>query len=133
MRRRQRVKKIRPEDVLTSRVANFLRLTYPTVIFRFDLAADMPLPIGLAKRGKALHGKFNTGYPDLILLRTTKKFGALFIELKAGDKVPNTEHTRRQAYIHQILRGAGYKVEFCCGFEQTKEVINEYMKLEGRK
>lgn len=126
--RKRRVKRVKPETVLTSRVANFLRLAYPTVIFRFDLAADMPLPMVHAKRNKELHGKFSRGYPDVFIAVGTKKFGGLYLELKATATVPNTEHTRRQAYIHQLLRGFGFKVEFCCGYEDCISRLRKYLK-----
>jgi len=102
-------------------------MNYPNIIFRFDLAADVPLPIVHAKRGKALHGKFNKGYPDLFIAKTRGKKGGLYLELKAAATVPNTEHTRRQAYIHSILRKNGYKVYFCCGYDDCIKRIKKYL------
>ena len=129
-----RRKKIKPETLLTERLANYIRMHYPDNIFRFDLAADMPLPQHLAKRGKQLHGeKWNRGYPDLFVAACRKGFGGLYLELKAGKTVPNTEHTRRQAYIHQVLRESGYHVSFCCGFEECVSKLNSYMKRKRRK
>jgi len=122
------MRKIKPEQLLASRLAAYIKMNYPEVIFRFDLAADMPLPMHLAKRGKELHGKFNRGYPDLFLARCTKKFGGLYLELKAGKSIPNTEHTRRQASYHTMLRLAGYKVEFCLGYEDCTEKVRKYLK-----
>lgn len=119
----------KPEDRLSSRVANFIRMYHPDIIFRFDLAADMPLPPHLAKRSKELHGeKWNRGYPDLFIAKCSKKYGGLYLELKAGDKVPNSAHTRRQAVYHVHLRAAGYKVQFACGFEDAKKKIEKYLK-----
>lgn len=118
----------KPETLLATQVANYLRLHYPTKIFRFDLAADMPLPMVLAKRGKELHGQFNRGYPDLFIAWSKKKYGGLYLELKAGDSVPNTEHTRRQAAYHELLRLAGYKVQFACGLDDAKKKIDKYLK-----
>jgi len=121
-------RRIKPETLLASRVASFLKMNYPDIIFRFDLAADMPLPPHLAKRSKELHGKFNRGYPDLLIAWSTKKYGGLYLELKAGDSVPNTEHTRRQAAYHERLKRAGYKATFCCGYEECTKKIKKYLR-----
>lgn len=60
----------------------------------------------------------------------------LFIELKKegttiykknGELVAN-EHIREQASILEELRQRGYKAEFGIGFENTKEIIDDYMK-----
>ena len=124
-----RKRRIKPETLLATRVAAYLRMHYPNIIFRFDLAADMPLPPHLAKRGKELHGERNNrGFPDLFVAWSSKKYGGLYLELKAGDKVPNTEHTRRQASYHHRLRLAGYKVNFCCGYEECTRMIKKFLK-----
>jgi len=122
------MRKIKPEQLLAARLASYLKMNYPDVIFRFDLAADMPLPPHLAKRGKELHGKFNRGYPDLFVARCTKKFGGLYLELKAGASIPDTEHTRRQAAYHVMLRAAGYKVCFCLNYEECTKKVRKYLK-----
>jgi len=121
--------KKQPEQLLASRVANFIREDYPYQPFRFDLSADMPLPIGLAKRAKELHGEiWNRKYPDLFIPKVTKKYGGLYLELKAGLKVPNTPHTRGQAVYHQVLRNLGYKCMFCCGYADCIKKIKKYLK-----
>lgn len=122
------VKRKKPESLLASKVANYLRMKYPTIPYRFDIGADIPLPPVHAKRGKELHGSWSTGYPDLFICTCRSGFGGLYIELKATDKVPNTEHTRRQAVYHEILRKNGYMVEFACGFKQAKKLIKGYLK-----
>jgi len=121
----------KPEQLLTTRVANYLRGDYPDIIFRVDLAADMPLPPALAKRNKEVHGKWSRGYPDLLICKVRKKYGGLYIELKATPKVPNTEHTRRQAAYHVLLRKAGYKVTFACGYDEAVAAIDKYLKKKG--
>jgi len=119
---------MKPEQLLTTRVCNYIREHYPEQIFRVDIGADVPLPAVLAKRAKSLHGKWSTGYPDIFIARVVKKYGGLYLELKATEKVANSTHTRRQAYIHEVLRKSGYKVDFCCGFEDCTEKIKKYLK-----
>ena len=119
-------RKKKPESVLSDQVSNLLRTKYD-VPFRFDIGADVPLPPVHAMRGKSLHGKWSTGFPDLVVYG---KGSPLFLELKATDTVPNTAHTRRQAVYHQILRNNGYEVHFACGFKEAKKIIKEYMKAK---
>ena len=71
--------------------------------------------------------------PDLFIARATKKYGGLYIELKATKTVPNTEHTRTQRAYHQLLRQNGYMVDFACGFDEAKKMIDDYMKLKRKK
>lgn len=46
-------------------IAHWLQVKYPNVIYRFDLASDMLLTPGQARRHKILHPK--RGYPDLFI------------------------------------------------------------------
>jgi len=124
---------MKPEDILVKRVSTYLLTVYPSVPFRFDFAADMRTSIGVARKNKAIHGKWNKGYPDLIILQATKKYGGLFVELKATKTVHNSEHTRRQRAYHEVLRLQGYKAEFACGFEESKKMIDDYMSLKKKK
>jgi len=119
---------MKPEQLLTKRIANHLLEEHNKVPFRIDLAADMPLPPHLAKRLKELHGKWSRGHPDLLLMTMRDGYGGLYLELKATDNVPDTEHTRRQASYHAVLRFNGYKVSFCCGLEDCKGQIDAYLK-----
>lgn len=125
---KRKTRKQKPEQLLSLRVANFMRTDYPDVIFRFDLAADMPLPIYHAKRNRELHGKWSRGYPDLLIAKMRGKYGGLYLELKATPKVPNTPHTVRQRAYHELLKGSGYKVKFTCGFDEAIRAIKKYLK-----
>jgi len=126
----------KPESLLASRIANHIRMKYPQQPFRFDLAADMPLPPHLAKRGKELHGeRWNKKYPDLFIAKATKKYGGLYLELKAvniyledGKTLKKNEHTEGQAAYHIVLRKLGYKCMFCIGYEECIKKIKKYLK-----
>ena len=123
---------MKAEDVLVKRVSTYMLTQYADIPFRFDFAADMVTSIGVARKNKAIHGRWNAGYPDVIILQATKKYGALYIELKATKTVPNSEHTRRQRAYHAVLRLRGYQVNFACGFEEAKKQIDDYMLLKRR-
>jgi len=124
---------MKPEALLAKRISVYLLTQYTDTPFRFDLAADMRTSIGVARKNKALHGRWNAGYPDLIVLQATKKYGALYIELKATTKVVNSEHTRRQRAYHAVLRNRGYCVDFACGFDEARKQIDDYMSLKRKK
>ena len=111
----------KPESLLATRVANYLKTKHPMTVYRFDLAADLKMTIGQAKRNKDLHGKFSAGYPDLVVFGSK---GAFFLELKAG-KVPNNDHTRRQRAFHDVLRLKGYVVDFICSFDEAVDFIEK--------
>ena len=142
------------EHEMYMQIADYMRYQYPKVIYRFDLAADLKLSIGQAKKHKRLQGR--RGYPDLFIAepRNVKakckvianrgvikeahflyqKYG-LFIELKRpdvkiykknGELVAN-EHIREQAALLEELRQRGYVAEFACGFDEAKKIIDEYL------
>jgi len=117
----------KPESLLTSRISNYMLNKHPKIPFRFDIGADVPLPIQIALRSKQLHGKFSKGYPDMFIATCKKGFGGLYLELKATDKVIDSAHTRTQAQYHAVLRFNGYKVSFCCGYKECRRLIKKYL------
>ena len=54
---------LKPEELLVKRVTNYLKTEYSKIPFRVDSGADVKLPIHVAKKLHALHGKFSKGYP----------------------------------------------------------------------
>ena len=118
----------KPEALLAKRVSNHLLSKYPNIPFNFSIGADVKLPIHVAKSLHQLHGKWSRGFVDLVICTCRGGYGGLYLELKATDGVQNTEHTRRQAQYHAVLRHNGYKVMFVCGFKECKKAIKEYIK-----
>jgi len=118
----------KPESLLATRVSNHMISKYPKIPFRFDIGADVPLPIHIAKRAKELHGKWSRGYPDVKICTCRHGYGGLYLELKATDEVVDSEHTRTQAQYHAVLRHNGYKVMFVCGYKEAKKAIKKYLK-----
>ena len=126
--RRNRVK---PEDLLVLRVANYIKTNYPDQPFRFDQIDQVGKRGG--SKNKKIHGKWSKGYPDLWIphcLRNKKgriKFGGLYVELKATKTVHDTEHTRNQKAYHEVLRAKGYRVTFACGYDEATAIIKGYL------
>ena len=119
-------------------VVNYLKLAYPRVLFRSDTGAGMKLTIGQAKSQKSIQN--GMAWPDLFIAEARGGYFGLFIELKdEGVKVvsklgkPTTEHIKEQADCHLQLRNKDYLAFFCCGFEQAKKMIDQYMSYEPTK
>lgn len=121
-----------PESFLATRMSNFMFENYNNIPFRFDIGADVPLPIQIAKRAKELHGKWSRGYPDMLIATCRKGYGGLYLELKATEVVADTEHTRTQSLYHAVLRKNGYKCVFCCGYEECTKYIKKYLKRKKK-
>lgn len=125
------------ERTLYKQIAQYLQLQYPGVIYRFDLAADMKLTAGQASRHKALHP--HRGYPDLFIasVRTIgdRYYHGLFVELKReGTRILKKDgtlvadqHIREQHALLVELEKRGYAARFAVGFDQAKQIIDEYL------
>jgi len=124
------------EDDLEEMVAKYLLVAYPRVMFHFDLGAGGKKTKFQAIRAKKLHGKWSKGYPDLFIAVANKYYSGLFIELKADGsgpyrmdgKIKKNEHLENQDRVHQKLRDDGYEAVFATGFNEAKEVIENYME-----
>ena len=126
------------EHELYKLIAQYLQVQYPDVIYRFDLAADLKLTAGQAAKHKMLHP--TRGYPDLFiaepeLLDNGEGSYGLFIELKKeGTRIKKkngewaSDHIAEQAEMLERLEFRGYKAVFCCGFDETKQVLDNYLK-----
>lgn len=137
------------EHQMYEQIARYLQLHYPEVIYRFDLAADLKLTAGQAAKHKRLHPR--RGYPDLFIanrrydLENCVEYHGLFLELKkdgekllAGNRAKNrflsidgkeykTEHLKEQADVIYELNQRGYEAEFAVGFEEAKQIIEDYL------
>lgn len=129
-------------------IADYLRYQYPTVIYRFDLAADLKLTMGQASKHKRLQRY--RGYPDLFIAepadiritphfkpdKRTRHYAGLYLEIKKDGvrifkqdgTLVSDEHIREQFDMLADLRQRGYAAEFAIGFEGAKELIDDYMK-----
>lgn len=134
----RRLTKYNSEAVLHQQVVNYLKLQYPNVLFRTDFAAGIKMTPGQAVKHKKLQA--GRAWPDLFIAEPAYKtfkydWCGLFIELKKegtkiyrrdGELVAN-EHIREQAEVLDRLQQLGYKAEFACGFEEAKQIIDEYL------
>lgn len=119
-------------------IAIYLRLQYPNVIFHFDLAG---LNLSRAQAGmmKAIQG--GRGWPDLFIAHYQNNFPegsyqGLFIEVKIEDfklfkkdGTPLNNHIQDQINCLDELERRGYKCAFAIGWDQAKQLIDDYLKL----
>ena len=130
---------MKQEKILALKIANWLKVEYPWAMYRFDLAADLKLTIGQAKRNKELN-RFKK-YPDLFIAETNEYYSGLYIELKSkrseiykkDGSFRNSSHISGQIAMLRALSMRGYRAVFCCGFEEAKSEIEKYMKDVKRK
>ena len=131
---------MKPEKALVIQIARYIQIQYPHVLYRFDLAADMKLGIGQARRNKTLHP--TRGYPDLFVAEPrnerltgvyTGHYCGLFIELKAktiykkdGSLLAN-DHVAEQKTMLEWLETRGYMARFAVGFDEAKKLIDDYL------
>ena len=121
-----------PEYILCRQIAYYLRAQYPDCIFHYDYAGlyHTKAQAGLMK---AIQG--DRGYPDLVILEKRGTSGALFIELKPEgtrlykkDGSPASPHIAEQLECLLRLKLKGYQASFGIGFENTKDIIDLYLK-----
>lgn len=123
-----------PEDSLRSMLADWLNYNHKGIIYRFDLAADIKLTVGQARKHKRLHP--NRGYPDLFIAEPRGEYHGLYIELKAEGNSPfkkngdlkKDDHLIEQNEMLERLRYRGYQAQFACGFDEATEKINKYLR-----
>ena len=120
------------EKSLHKAVCQYIRLRYPGVLFNSDLAGATKLTIGQAVSMK--HLRSDRGWPDIFIAEPRGEYHGLFIELKAeGTKLykkngdPATPHIEEQLYCLLQLKKRGYQTAFAIGFDNAKQIMDEYL------
>jgi hypothetical protein len=94
----------------------------------------MKLRIGQAVSHQALQSC--KGFPDITIFHANNKYHALLIELKkTGEKLYKkdgitfkTEHLEQQNKVHKELLKLNFYTTFAIGFEEAKNIIDNYFK-----
>lgn len=120
------------EKSLHRAVCDYIRLQYPNVMFNSDMSG-IRLTMGQAVQAKSLRS--NQGFPDIVIYEHRWGFHACFIELKREgeriykkDRSPATPHIAEQQACHIRLGERGYCAYFAIGFDQAKQIIDQYLK-----
>jgi hypothetical protein len=121
------------EKSLHRAVCDYIRLQYPNVMFNSDMSG-IRLTMGQAVQAKSLRS--NQGFPDIVIYEPRCGYNALFIELKReGERVfkkdgsPATPHIAEQADCILRLHDRGYDACFAVGFDQAKQIIDQYLEM----
>jgi hypothetical protein len=131
-----KLKKGKKEENIQIEVCNYLKSKYPDVIFSCDMSSGMKMPIWLAARNKKMRS--SRGQPDMFIAAPRGGYHGLFIELKRegvktllkDGSIPKDEHLKEQHEMLSKLSKIGYKAVFAHGFNETKEIIDNYLKTE---
>jgi hypothetical protein len=113
-------------------IAIYMRLQYPDVIYRFDMAG---LNLSMAQAGMNKAIQCGKGWPDLFIAEARRPYIGCFIEIKAEDaKLLKrdgsyaTPHLAEQSVMLFRLRKKNYYAVFAIGFNQVKTEIDNYLK-----
>lgn len=149
--------KANSEEALAIKISDYLRIQYPDVIFHFDYGSGLKMTKGQAVRQKRLNkhrgypdlfivkpmykkSVSNEAISGGIiwnssLISSDVFYCGLYIELKKDgthlkkkDGNWTNEHIADQAKMLEKLRDDGYKAEFAVGFDEAKEIIDNYLK-----
>lgn len=127
------------ESILQEQVCSWLRLQYPDILFHSDYGSGLKMNMANAILQKRLQKV--RAWPDLFIAEPRGHYAGLFIELKKltssellrSGEVGNTAHIREQREVLEMLEGRGYKAVFSVGFDNTIELIKNYLILTSPK
>ncbi len=114
-------------------LANYIRLKYPKIIWRFDQAG---LNLSKAQAGKNKAIQHGIKYPDLFIAEPRGIFHGLYIEIKKertviykknGELVAD-KHIIAQADALSKLNINGYWADFGIGTVECIKIIDSYLK-----
>ena len=130
------------EAELQKNVATYIRMQYPNAIFHSDFGSGVRLTPRQAITQKIQNGG-RRAWPDMFIAEPAPRcidggwkyeWHGLFIELKKeGTRLKKkngewaSEHIKEQAEMLDELRKRGYRAEFGVGFEETIDLIDEYL------
>lgn len=127
------------ESELQVLVADYIRVRYPDALFHSDFGSGIKLTPGQAMKQKRQNGG-RRAWPDMFIaepqLNTSilKISGGLFLELKKeGTRLKKkngewaNDHIAEQAETLNQLKLRGYAAEFAVGFDQAKQLIDNYL------
>jgi hypothetical protein len=147
---------MKPEEQLQLAICNYLKLQFPSVIF-FSDASGVRLTIGQAKKAKMMRGSRGIpdlfiAHPSssINLYKESGEppmYHGLFLEIKAETpykkdgslksqitkkRLPNGaviehDHLQEQNEMLNKLNSKGYSAHFVWNFDQTKEIIDNYL------
>lgn len=121
------------EQMLTNKIATYLREHHPTIPFQIDLSGEALSKMAAVRSSKNRAGLFKM--PDLTIYVKKGDYGCLMLELKKLSAHPlkkdgtlkKNEHVELQARSIEWLRAHGQKADFGVGYDDVLNKINEYL------
>lgn len=121
------------EKNVHQQVVTYLKLQYPNLIFHTDFAAGCKMTKGQAVQNSKLQS--GRGFPDLFIAQPTENYHGLFLELKRdgtiiykkNGELRKDEHLEEQALMLLKLNSKGYYAKFAVGFDEAKQIIQDYL------
>jgi len=116
-----------------NQVCKYLKAQYPNVMFLSDFAAGIKLSHGMANRQSIQ--KSNHAFPDIMVFEPKGGWYGLFIEVKRdraalynkdGSYI-KSDHIFNQGVALRQLSNKGYYAKFGCGFDECKQIIDNYL------
>ena len=130
-----RKKRTYPEYELQKQVCTYMDYQYPDVMYMSDTIASVKLTMPQNVRNSAIQKK-DFKCPDVLIFEPRGGYHGLFIELKVkspfklNGELYAGDHLKGQQETIDDLNSKGYLACFSWGFERTKKVIDDYMKME---
>lgn len=126
--------KNQPEFQLQCAVCEYLEMQFPKILYMSDTVASLKLTFPQMARNKKIQ-KSDFHCPDLMILEPRKGYHGLFIELKVvspylkdGKTLKKSDHLTGQQDTLIKLNLKGYHANFATGFDEAKEIIDNYLK-----
>lgn len=129
------------ETTVYEQLAQYMRMQYPEAVYHFDLAGvNNP-----SRYTRNLYGRLNRpAWPDFFLAESApyystdgsvEYYSGLFIEIKKeGVKVYKKDgniraddHLKAQEKMLHKLSKRGYFTSFASGFDECKQLVDEYL------
>ncbi len=119
------------EKQLHKQVCGYIKLQHHNVIFLSDMSG-LRTSIGVAVQMKSLRS--SRAIPDLIILHPRNGYAGLIIEIKVNvsdvykknGMLKTNHHILEQSEMLKRLRTLGYVAEFGIGFDDCKQIIDNY-------
>ena len=129
-----RKKYIPEEESVQETLCQYMKLKWPRVWFRCDLAG-LCLPIGQAVKVKKC--TCDNGYPDFFIpcRPWNSHYSGLFIEIKKSHDevytkkgvIRDTKHIREQLRCLEYLEMQGFKAVFGLGLDHCMKIVDDYL------
>jgi hypothetical protein len=122
---------VRVEEKIQIDLFSYLKLQYPHVIALSE-PSGVRVSMGLATKLKKMRSAHTQ--LDIFLLHPSKGYHGMAIELKAKNiykkdgSLYKDEHLEDQQRTIDQLNKLGYKATFAVGFDEARNLIDDYLK-----